>query len=63
MGESYYKSPGFMLLLNPCLYGLTGMTVILPEIMNLYVIASDPGTITMIQGVGFALWEPGSFHL
>ena len=52
-----------MLLLNPCLYGLTGMTVILPEIMNLYVIASDPGTITMIQGVGFALWEPGSFHL
>ena len=34
------------------------MTLILPEMTNLYVIASDPETITMIQGVGIALREP-----
>ena len=28
----------------------------------LYVIATDPGTITMIQRVGFSFWKPGSFH-
>jgi len=28
----------------------------------LYVIAIDPGTITMIQGVGLSVRKPGSFH-
>ena len=28
----------------------------------LYVITTDPGTITTIQGVGLPFWEPGSFH-
>jgi hypothetical protein len=27
-----------------------------------YVVALDPGTITMIQGVGFSNWESGSFQ-
>ena len=27
------------------------------------MIATDPGTITKIQGVGFSLREHGSFHL
>ena len=36
--------------------------MILPEIMNLYLIASDPGTITTIQGDGFTSREPGSFQ-
>ena len=34
--------------------------MILLEMMNLYVIASDPGTITTIQGVGIVLRDPGS---
>ena len=38
------------------------MTKILPEMMNLYVIVSDPGTITTIQGVGIALRDPGLFQ-
>ena len=38
------------------------MTLILPEMMNLYVIASDSETITTIQGVGITLRDPGSFH-
>ena len=29
----------------------------------LYVIATDPGTITMIQRVGFTFREPGLFQL
>jgi len=37
------------------------MTSMLPKMTILYVIASDPGTITPIQGVGFAIREPGSF--
>src|SRR6185295_11097373 len=28
----------------------------------MYVIATDPGTITTIQRVGFAFWEPGLFQ-
>ena len=28
----------------------------------MYVIATDPGTITTIQGVGLPFREPGSFH-
>ena len=28
----------------------------------MYVIATDPGTITTIQGVGFSFQKPGSFH-
>ena len=39
------------------------MTKILPEMMNLYVIVSDPGAIMMIQGVGFTSRESGSFQL
>jgi hypothetical protein len=27
------------------------------------MIALDPGTIIIIQGVGFSIWESGSFHL
>jgi hypothetical protein len=27
------------------------------------MIALDPGTITMIQGVGYAIWESGSFQV
>ena len=38
------------------------MTSILPEMTILYVIASDPRTITLIQRVGFAISESGSFH-
>jgi len=36
--------------------------VILLEMMNLYVIASDPGTTTTIQGVSIVIWDPGSFQ-
>ena len=36
--------------------------MILPEMMNLFVIASDPETVTTIQEVGFALWEPNLFQ-
>ena len=34
----------------------------LREMTILYVITSDPGTITLIQGVGFAIRKPGSFQ-
>jgi len=36
--------------------------MILPEMMNLFVIASDPETVTTIQEVGFAVWEPNLFQ-
>ena len=39
------------------------MTSILPEMTIMYVIASDHGTITLIEEIGFAIREPGSFHL
>ena len=38
------------------------MTSILPEMAIPYVIASDPGTIMPIHGVGFSIREPSSFH-
>ena len=28
----------------------------------MYVIATDPGTTTMIQGFEFSFWKLGSFH-
>ena len=36
--------------------------MILPEMMNLFVIASDPETVTTIQEVGFTLREPNLFQ-
>jgi len=60
-GRKLLNSPELCNNLNPWLYYFSGMTLILSEMMNLYVIASDPGTITTIQGVGFALQDPGLF--
>ena len=48
-GRKLLNSPNLCNNLDMWLYYLSGMALIVPEMMILYVIASDPGTITPIQ--------------
>jgi hypothetical protein len=50
-------------IIKPVLDPMRSMTMVFPLKCILYMIATDPGTITMIQGVGVSFQEPSLFQL